>query len=720
MARVQGDANANTLTGGPGDDLLFGGGGRDTLAGGGGNDVLYGYGQGAGAASLPINATRIAEGFTRPVFMTQAPDGTSRAFVVEQTGIIRIIDLNNPSAPSTVFLDISAKLTSRGGEQGLLGLAFAPDFAASGKFYVNYTRVGDGATRVSEFTVDPTNADAALSDSERVLIDIPQPFANHNGGWLGFGPDGFLYIAVGDGGSGGDPQNNAQNFNSLLGKILRIDVTTTPGSNARYVVPADNPFVGTSGADEIWAYGLRNPWRPSFDAFLGDFWIADVGQGSREEINFQDAGLADGGGGRNYGWRLFEGTLENQPGTPPVGLVAPIHEYLHDLNGGFSITGGYVFRGGVAALEGEYFYADFVSNRVWSLIEENGVLVRNVDRTAAILPDAGAIDQISSFAQDRAGNLYIIGLDGEIHRLGVAEDRTDSGNLLRGGGGRDRLYGGTGADTMQGGTGDDTLEGRDGADDLAGGAGADVLNGGANAAGTYDYARYDDQNYGNLVIDLTDPTSNTGAAAGDTYYGVEGIAGGAGNDRITGDAGANALWGFAGRDVIEGRAGADYLNGGADADTLSYASSGAGVAVNLNARSAAGGDAAGDHIVGFEHLTGSAFNDALSGDVGSNIIRGGDGADRINGWHGDDFVFGGRGNDTLSGSLGIDRFLFDTMLDAATNVDRIVDFSASDDFLMLDDAVFSGIGATGFLTASRFAIVAAGGKRHHSEPPRRL
>jgi Ca2+-binding RTX toxin-like protein len=619
MARLQGTTLADTLTGGLADDLIFGGDGADFLAGGAGNDVLYGYGSGASAANQAISATRIASGLALPVFMTQAPDDTNRAFVLElHTGQIEILNLDTNAKSATPFLDIGT-IISKGGEQGLLGLAFHPDFASNGKFYINYTDVA-GATKIVEYSVSASNPDVADPSSARELLTVNQPFANHNGGWLGFGPDGMLYIALGDGGSGGDPANRAQNVDDLLGKMLRIDVNTTTG-NLPYGIPADNPFVGVAGRDEIWATGLRNPWRPSFDSFLGDLWIADVGQGNREEINVQQAGSS---GGQNYGWNWREGFLPyptTLTGNQPPNLIDPIHDYAHvgGPSGGFSVTGGYVFRGQVAGLEGEYFFADYVSNQIWSLIEENGALVRVVNRTNAITPDVGTVNQISSFAQDRAGNLYILGLDGEIHRLNVNESRVDAGNILVGGDGNDRAYGGTGNDALFGDRGNDTLNAGAGADTLQGGVGNDVLEGEAGA----DFLVGGD---GNDQLFAHSKTQNTGSSDGDT------LIGGLGDDRLTGALGNDWLYGGDGYDFLNGNGGNDVLIGDG----------------------------------GFNELFGGADNDYLFGGSATNVLDGGDGADVLQSFGLDDTLVGGAGNDffyrnangasTIYGGSGVDQF----------------------------------------------------------------
>jgi hypothetical protein len=340
-------------------------------------------------------------------------------FVVEQNGDIEILNVATGSINSTPFLTING--LSNGNEQGLLGMAFHPDYVNNGLFYVNYTN-GAGDTVIQEYS--RANNDQANAASARTLLTIDQPFSNHNGGWMGFGQDDLLYIATGDGGSGGDPQNNAQDItNNLLGKMLRIDPLGNNSSNGQYGNPGSNPFVGVTGDDEIWAFGLRNPWRPSFDRLTGDLYIADVGQGAREEVNVQ---AASSSGGENYGWRIREGTS----GNSLPGAIDPIYDYSHgsgDLQG-FSVTGGYVYRGPIDALQGHYFFADFITQRIWSLKWDgsdpstfDGTNYTDfIDWTDVISTDAGTINGLSSFAEDESGNLFLIDLGGEIFRIDTA------------------------------------------------------------------------------------------------------------------------------------------------------------------------------------------------------------------------------------------------------------------------------------------------------------
>jgi glucose/arabinose dehydrogenase len=329
----------------------------------------------------------------QPVFLTNAKDGTNRRFIVEQVGRIRVLQ---PGASSpTVFLDISSRIRF-GGEQGLLGLAFHPQFATNRRFYVDYVRQSDGMTVIAEYQVSTGNPNVA-NTTENILLTIAQPFENHKGGMIEFGPDGFLYIGMGDGGSGNDPGNRAQNTGELLGKILRIDVDH-PGTP-----PPTNPFVNNPGRDEIYAYGFRNPWRFSFDRLTGQLYVADVGQDAREEIDI----VTNGG---NYGWRVFEGTRCTNLGpascsTP--GFIPPIAEYTNTGSAGrCSITGGYVYRGTQASLPyGGYIYGDFCSGEI--LMLKDGVQTVLIDTTL----------QISSFGEDEAGEIYVVSLTGSISRL---------------------------------------------------------------------------------------------------------------------------------------------------------------------------------------------------------------------------------------------------------------------------------------------------------------
>lgn len=374
---------------------------------------------GVSAASLQ----RIASGFNSPLFVTAPPGDHSRVFVLEKnSGQIRIIRLSDDQILSQPFLTVD-RLGSAG-EGGLLGLAFALDYASSGVFYVSMTNSqGDSEVRRYRRSANPNLADSL---SEEVLLTIPQFASNHNGGWIGFGPDGFLYVSSGDGGGGNDPEENGQDLTTILGAMLRLDVSGDdfPDDDSRnYRIPASNPFVGvmvddTPARGEIWAYGLRNPWRPSFDRQTGDLFIADVGQGAREEVNFQ---LASSSGGENFGWRLREGDIStpNIGGPKPADNVDPIYTYPRSGNefSGRSITGGYRYRGPVTEFFGLYFFADFVNGRIWSLRPKVDGFDELTFQSPQLPTDQGAVNNVASFGEDSRGNLYIVDFDGDIFRL---------------------------------------------------------------------------------------------------------------------------------------------------------------------------------------------------------------------------------------------------------------------------------------------------------------
>lgn len=335
--------------------------------------------------------------FSQPLDLQSPDDGTNRIFVAEKGGRIRVFT-NEPTVnEDTVFLDLSANLSTVS-EQGLLGLAFHPNYQSNGFFYVYYTPTA-GLSQVSRFTV---SANAAIADaaSELVLLEIPQPATNHNGGQIAFGPDGYLYIALGDGGGGGDPFENGQDRSTLLGSILRIDVDSQE-NGLNYSIPKDNPFIGEPNVrEEIYAYGLRNPWRISFDTQTGELWTGDVGQNAIEEIDV----VVSGG---NYGWPIFEGTRCFSGDCNDTGLIDPIFEYAQD-NGDRSITGGFVYRGTtVPSLQGKYIYGDFVSGRIWAL---------ELDGTLNELVEASRLN-IASFGTDTSQELYVCAFDGSIYKF---------------------------------------------------------------------------------------------------------------------------------------------------------------------------------------------------------------------------------------------------------------------------------------------------------------
>jgi glucose/arabinose dehydrogenase len=361
-----------------------------------------------GPGSPPPAATgarlrEVAIGLESPLFLTSPPGDLNRQFIVEKTGKIRII--RNEALVPTPFLDISTRVSS-GSEQGLLGLAFHPQYAGNGLFVVNYTNTS-GDTRVSLFRVsaDPDRADAS---SEQVILAVDQPFSNHNGGMVAFGPDGKLYIGMGDGGSGGDPQNNGQSRSTLLGKILRLEVSAT----GQVSVPSDNPFVGQPGIrPEIWSWGLRNPWRFSFDRSTGDLYIGDVGQNAREEIDVA-TDVVQFGRGRNYGWNIMEGmACFSGSNCNRNGLTLPVLDYGHAE--GCSVTGGYVYRGTVlGAFAGHYFYADYCEGWVRSF-RLSGTGVTEQQEWPSLRPGG----QILSFGEDARGELYILSGSGKVFRI---------------------------------------------------------------------------------------------------------------------------------------------------------------------------------------------------------------------------------------------------------------------------------------------------------------
>lgn len=357
------------------------------------------------AQSFPAGLQPLAQRFDQPTFVTNAHDGSGRLFIVEKPGTISIVS-GGQILPQP-FLDIRSLVGPSGPEQGLLGLAFHPQFVQNGRFFVFYTANNDanGDNTLAEFRVsaNPNRADPA---SRRVLLAIPDFAPNHNGGMVTFGPDGYLYVGTGDGGGGGDPERNGQNINALLGKLLRLDVD----DGQPYAIPRDNPFVGrTDARPEIWAYGLRNPWRFSFDRATGDLYIGDVGQNLWEEIDFQPAGSA---GGANYGWSIMEGLHCYRPATgcDPSGLTPPIAEYGHDA--GCAVIGGYVYRGvAYPLLDGTYLYGDYCSGRIWGLS-------RTSDGAWQVQLLLRANAQLSSFGEDEAGEVYVVAVDsGVIYRL---------------------------------------------------------------------------------------------------------------------------------------------------------------------------------------------------------------------------------------------------------------------------------------------------------------
>lgn len=371
------------------------------------------------ATELPSVKTKVAYPelkLNRPLWLCEAPDGTQRIFVAQQEGEVLILPKDRNGKETKTFLDISDRKPFQKNEEGLLGFAFHPKFKSNGKFYIYYSQQNPKRSVISEFLVSKSNPDEADKSSERILMEIPQPNWNHNGGELLFGPDGFLYIGLGDGGGANDQYHNGQNRGSLLAKILRIDVDSRAGE-LPYGIPKDNPFVKNKEfRPETYAWGMRNPWRFSFDRKTGELYCGDVGQGKWEEIDI----IKKGG---NHGWSFREGFHEFTNGAPAnAQFIDPIVEYPHSAQlstnhlPGLSVTGGYVYRGEkVPALRGVYVYADFMSGTIWGLRTKNGKLV--IDGVLELQPKDAPPRQIASFGEDGRGEVYVLGHDGHIYEF---------------------------------------------------------------------------------------------------------------------------------------------------------------------------------------------------------------------------------------------------------------------------------------------------------------
>ena len=649
---IDGLNGSDTINAGAGADVVSGGGGDDVVNGGDGNDVIYGFGSvDVNPNSGQITATLVGSGFSNSLFAVSAPGDPDRLYVVEQhTGRIEILNPNTGQIITTAFLNIPDADLAGGNEQGLLGLAFHPDYATNGKFYVNLTNA-DGDTEIWEYTRSTSNPDVADASSARLILTFDQPYTNHNGGWMDFGPDGYLYIASGDGGSGGDPQGNAQNINSLLGKMLRIDVDGDdfPSDPTRnYRIPEDNPFVGQAGADEIWMLGLRNPWRSSFDSETGDFWIADVGQGAREEVNYVPFGS---GRGYNFGWDIREGDIAYEGGDT-TGLRDPLLVTPRGSGpyNGNSITGGYVYHGPGGA-QSLYVFGDFITGNLWTVQQVDGEAVDFINRNAQLVVDSGSINLIASFAQDGRGNLYVVGLDGEIHRLTPSAAAGDGADTLSGGAGDDTLYGGAGIDTLNGDDGDDALHGGLAADVMRGGAGNDVyyVDNAADQAIEVKGAGTD------LVYSSV--TFTLGASSYVERLTLTGSANinGTGNNIsnvITGNAGINVLTGYDGNDVYyvqnTGDTVIEVRDEGVDLiySSVSYTLGATSYVERLTLTGTADINATGNNIA-----------NVMLGNAGNNVLDGGKGNDVLNGGAGDDILTGGvSGTDRMGGLDGNDTY----------------------------------------------------------------
>jgi Ca2+-binding RTX toxin-like protein len=687
-------------------------------------------------STIRLTSRRIVTGLDQPLFVTAAPGDTSRLFILEQkTGEIKIFDLNTNQVLNTPFLTINSnELLKDGFEQGLLGLAFHPNYASNGKFYVNHTSPGGGdagQTKIIEYRVS-NNPNLADATTARTILTFNQPAQNHNGGSMEFGPDGNLYIASGDGGGSGflpgvpDFSGNSQDLtDNLLGKILRININSDAfpnNPNRNYAIPSNNPFVGKTGDDEIFAYGLRNPWRISFDRATGDLYIGDVGQNRREEINFLPNTSS---GGQNYGWKYKEGTLlYNNPPLPlPANLVDPIYQYSHSV--GQSIIGGYVYRGPVAQLRGTYFFADFIAGKIWSF-KYNGTTVSEFrDRTAELVPNVGSINSVSSFGQDAAGNLYIVDLDGEIYKIEPIVTSTTSLSISN----ATVVEGQSGVNsavftvtlsqasnsrvTVNFATSNGTAIA---GSDYTSRNGTLTFNPGQTSK-TISIPILDDNinepnetfnvvlsNPSNAV--LSDATglgtisdtlvSARSATLPATVENLQLIGSapvnGTGNDRN------NIMTGNNNNNNLAGRGGNDTLIGNGGNDTYFVSSSGDVVRENVNR----GTDSVRAYVsytlsANVENLTlldtkdlnatGNQLNNRLNGNDGKNTLTGRAGNDILNGGAGSDRLIGGSGNDTLTGGSGNDRFRFNS---PSEGIDTITDFVAIDDTISLVGSAFGG------------------------------
>ncbi|HWK67965.1 MAG TPA: PQQ-dependent sugar dehydrogenase [Rhizobiaceae bacterium] len=675
---IRGLGGGDRISGFAGADTISGGDGADNLLGGDGNDVIYGH----SVADLDPNSANIAaiplaSVGAGAVFVAGAPGDDGFVYALRKD-VGNVVRLDLASGAQTTFLDIPTPEFSSGGERGVLGLAFHPDYRTNGRFFVYLTDTA-GNIELREYArAAAGDLPTADSDAFRTILTIPHPgFTSHYGGSLAFGPDGKLYVAVGDGGGVNDPDGNAQNPGVLLGKILRIDVDHDdfPTDQSRnYAIPADNPFAGTvAGADEIWAYGLRNPWRVSFDAATGALYIGDVGQDAREEVNVEAAG---GPGGRNYGWDYREGTLPG-PGAPPdspIPFIEPVFDYGHDA--GQSITGGYVYRGPAAGLQGAYVFADFVSARLFSFRLVNGVAEDAADRTAQLT--GATLQQVSSFGTDNAGNLYTVSLGGAIHRLVPGVAAGDGADAIDGGSGNDILYGGWGADRLNGGVGTDRMVGGLGNDtfyvdnvgDLvaeAPGQGLDSIQASVN----YTLAP-------GLAIELLATAAQAGTSAinfAGNEFGQR-INGNNGVNFLNGGGGNDTLFGYAGNDRLNGADGADQMTGGTGDDTFlvdtigdkvfELAGQGAdavlasvshslitGQSVEMLATTQPNGTAA-INLTGNElanRITGNAGSNVLTGGLGADILIGGAGGDTYNLDNETDSIIDTAGNDTITTTI---------------------------------------------------------------------
>lgn len=466
-----GTIGQDTLTGTAGADTISGKDGGDVIHGGDGDDTLYGFGiEDTAPQAGVITAQLIMDALSEPVFGMSPPGDPGHLFIPEiHTGKIQIVDVATGAIAATPFLDIPDNEITMGNEQGLLGLAFSPNYATDRKFYVDLTNA-NGDTEVWEYQRSLANPNLADPSSKRLILTVAQPFTNHKAGWMDFGPDGYLYVAFGDGGGAGDTLNKAQDLSTDLGKMLRIDVTRDdfPSDATRnYGIPADNPFVHTDGAlPEIYFLGLRNPFRDSFDTATGDLYIADVGQDAREEVDFVPAGVS----GLNFGWSVREGFAEFK-GPDSSAFTSPILDIPHSGPvQAFSLIGGYVYHGPGGA-QGQYFFTDDTTSHFWTTHVVNGRSQDFILRDAYV---SAPIANPTSFALDGDGRMYVMTFGGSLYRLTPSVNAGDGNDQIFGDGGNDTLYGGAGDDTLNGGDGDDFLIGGPGNDVLLGGLGFDT------------------------------------------------------------------------------------------------------------------------------------------------------------------------------------------------------------------------------------------------------
>jgi len=607
--------------------VLIGTRSPDRLVGTSAADVIYGYDPAAGSPPT-MAAKAIVSGLDNPLYVTSPPNGSDHLFILEKGGRVKVYHTGTGQPLSAPFLDVSSQIVTSG-EQGLLGLAFAPDYATSRKFYV-YLSTTNQDVEIREYRTSAANPLIADPASMRLIakIDYPATTTNHRGGWIGFGPDGYLYAATGDGAIGA----NAQSLANQLGKILRLNVNADAfpaDPNRNYAVPADNPasiagIEGSAVGTGIYAAGLRNPWRASFDRLTGDLYIGDVGERSFEEINL-------GRSGANYGWSITEGPFSS---AAFPNFANPIYAYGRDL--GQAVTGGYVYRGPERDFQGTYFFSDFSRGDIWSLQSASGSW-RFTDLTGSVAVGGGPIGSVSSMGEDAFGNLYIVDFGGKIFRLDLKsrigpDPADDAGDILSGGRGNDRIYGGGGNDTLSGGSGNDYLRGGPGADFLSGGPG-------------FDYADYRDA-VRRVTVDLSKAVQTGGDASGDRFSSIQGVFGSAFDDSLKGSAGQNTLRGGGGNDSLSGNAGDDRIYGEAGQDTINVGagrdrvSGGSGADVfrwlSMSAMSASANRA--DVVTDFSHSADDRLDLAR---IDANGILGGNQA----------FAFMGRGAFTAPGQV---------------------------------------------------------------------